>query len=232
MGLAAQRRGTIASGGAVAALTYAQEVLADTPRAYWKCTDGSGTTLADSSGNALTATLVNTPALSNAGPMTGETCVSFVAASSQYATRADDNLLDLADLFTLEFWVKLRSTPSDGRFLSKDGSSAYELQIFSGTAYLTVAGSNTAHTTNTIADTTTWHHLVATKNGTTRNLYIDAADVTASDSNATGTNNSSALVFGTNAGLFAFVDAHMAHVAVYATALSAARVAAHYAARA
>ena len=54
-------------GGGAAALTYAQEVLADSPVLYWPLDEPSGTTVTDhSSGGNNDGTLVNGPALGEA----------------------------------------------------------------------------------------------------------------------------------------------------------------------
>ena len=52
---------------------YSGEVLADSPRAYWRLGEASGTSAADSSGNNRTGTYLNTPTLSQTGALTADT---------------------------------------------------------------------------------------------------------------------------------------------------------------
>ena len=49
-------QGDLGVGDPTAVSGYANEVLADTPVAYWRCGESAGPTLADSSGNGFTAT--------------------------------------------------------------------------------------------------------------------------------------------------------------------------------
>jgi hypothetical protein len=87
-----------------------------------------------------------------------------------------------------------------------------------------------AKSTTTITDTTTWHHLVVTKTGATVKQYIDAVDVTGTVTNATWQNGTTPDVrIGGDNGATLYTG-YLAEVAVYPTALSQARISAHYAA--
>jgi hypothetical protein len=72
-------------------MAYADEVLADSPLAYWKLNDASGATAADSSGNSRPATYVNTPEAYNQAPILAGTSnnVSFESGGTDYLTIAD-----------------------------------------------------------------------------------------------------------------------------------------------
>ena len=52
--------------------TYSQQVLADTPAAYWRLGEASGTTAADSSGANRTGRYLNTPTLGQPGALAGD----------------------------------------------------------------------------------------------------------------------------------------------------------------
>jgi Concanavalin A-like lectin/glucanases superfamily len=80
--------------------------------------------------------------------------------------------------------------------------------------------------TNTITDTTTWHHAVVTKTGATCKVYVDSADVTGSISNVTCGNGTGSNIGQDGGGSFA--DAILDECAIYATVLTPARVLAHY----
>ena len=64
---------------------YSQTVLADSPRAYWRLGEASGTSAADASGNGRTGSYVASPTLGVPGALTGDsnTAVGF-NGSSQY----------------------------------------------------------------------------------------------------------------------------------------------------
>jgi hypothetical protein len=87
-----------------------------------------------------------------------------------------------------------------------------------------------AESTVTIADTTTWHHIVATKDGAAVFIYVDGADVTGTVTNSTCGNNTSDLFIGTKFSGGNQLSGSLDEVALYAGALPASRVTAHYAA--
>ncbi len=214
--------------------TYPQEVLADTPRGYWKFTEPSGTSIADSSGNSLTLTTHNSPTLGVTGPRTGETACFFASGSSQYADRADNNLLDLADTFTIECFYKRGSVVGTFQYIISKGANAYGMLMYDTNVVQgqIQAVQNVANSSSTIGNDSTWHHIAFTKTGTTRKIYVDGADVTSLGTNGTGTDNATSLFIGGKSDLTSFLEGTLAHVAVYPTALSAARITAHYGARA
>ena len=86
---------------------------------------------------------------------------------------------------------------------------------------------NIASSTNAITDQS-WHHVVATKNGAETRIYVDGVDRTAAATNSTLTSNATALNIGRATTGSAYSGADIDEVAVYPTALSAARVLAHY----
>ena len=82
----------------------------------------------------------------------------------------------------------------------------------------------------------TWAYVVATKSGATCKLYVNAVDRTGTVTNATTVNTTAPLTIGADtAGGGAHREGYaggLDEVAVYALALSASEVSAHYAARA
>lgn len=232
MGLAAQRRGTIAA-GISSALTLSQEVLADSPAGYWKFNEGSGTSITDYSGNGNTLTAHATPTMSNSGPLTGETCATLVSASSQYFDHADANVFDLADIFTLELWYKRSSVLNTFQYMISKGANAYALLINNSNILNSQrqAQADLTFSTGSVGNDSTWHHVVFTKTGATKAMYLDGADVSNQIGNQTCTDTTTGLFIGVRSDLSNFLDGSIGHVAVYPTALSSTRVAAHFAAR-
>src|SRR5206468_9777237 len=79
--------------------------------AYWKFDEGSGTTVADSSGNGNTGTLVNGPVWT-AGQVGN---ALFFDGIDDNITVPDSASLDLSSSFTLSAWVNPASTFTDFR---------------------------------------------------------------------------------------------------------------------
>ena len=209
-------------------MSYASEVLADSPRAWYRMNEASGLPQ-DSSGNGNHADEVaGTPVYNQTGPITNDGAAKAITlGGSAYFGIPDAVSLDLGQLFTLEGWVKRGVTGVEGAILVK--YSGYGIFIDSGN-HLAYGWSNVGYivvSTTTITDTTTWHHLVATKNGTTSHLYIDNVDRTGTVTDLTIADNANKLYIGSES-TATIINATVAELAVYPTELSAARVSAHY----
>lgn len=219
----------LGAGPELGRLTYAATVLADSPVAYWRLEDPSGTTMTDSSGNGSNGTYVGSPTLGATGKV--GSAVRFTAASSQYGKAT--GLAATADTFTLEFWMKLASTGSDYYLLTL-GQDGGGVMIANDGRFRLVKtfGPVIVESTNLTTDTTGFHHFVAVKNGATScKLYIDNTDVTGTVTDATCVSSTiaSLAAWTTNGSAFGgYADATFDEVAIYNTALSAARVSAHY----
>ncbi len=216
---------------AAVARTYAQEVLSDSPVGYWKLDEASGTTATDSSTSALNATYVNSPTLgSTAGPLTaGGTAATFSSGSSQHVLRSDNALLDTGDVQTLEAWVKRANSGTTHALFSRGQASGY-IRI-NGSNLVEWLDSNVGliATSTTPIGNNVWTHVVCTKNGATSKIYINAVDVTGAVTDhvlSDGANPS--LAIGSDYPLGEYMTGSIAHAAIYGTALSAARVLAHY----
>lgn len=213
--------------------SYIAAVLADSPRGHWRLGESSGT-FADSSGNAHTATGVGGVTYSATGalPHEGDAAVTL-NGSTGYLQVTDHADLDLGDVFTLECWVKRSAIGTNDAIFSK-GTNAYFLFIDAGNfvQLQKQSVSNVAASTVLITDTTTWHYVVASKTGATVKLYVDAVECTGAVTNATFADTATDLFLGATSGLDAayMFSGSVDEIAVYPTALSAARVSAHYAA--
>ena len=150
------------------------------PIGHWKLDDGSGTAVVDSSGNSLNLSTVNTPTWAP-GKFGGS--MSFVAASSQYATIADNAILEPSSQLTLSAWIKRNSVGTRQIFMGKgngnsDGTTQYWFEFDTSNRlvlYLSTGGvgANLVATDLTVTDTTSWHHVAAVWNGNITNIYLD-----------------------------------------------------------
>lgn len=214
-------------------MTYVSEVLADAPRAYWRLGDAGSANPPDSSGNGLHITTVeNTPAWGAGGAIYGDSDWAYDFDVNDSLQRATNALLEVGSIFTLEAWVKRKTLATFSTIICKFTGSYWLFFWTDDVLYLHKYGTGLlCHSSVAIADSTTWHHIVATCSGTTRKFYIDGADVTVVDD--------AAEVFVDNAdqqrinaaSLNTYSGAQLLdEVAIYGTALSAARIQAHYAA--
>lgn len=213
------------------ALTYAQEVLADSPIAFWRLGESSGTTATDSVGS-YPMTYVGSPTLGVTGAVPGNTAIT--TAAGKYAIR-NSAVLTGAMPFTLEAWIKTTSPGKNilvvGKTTNKSSGIATDINgkavcFGNGNAqtYYSAVSSASVNDGN-------WHHIVGVIRDTGYEIYVDGSlSGSYAVSRGASTDYNQAVI----AGWLAGVDNHIGFIdecAVYPTALSAARIAAHYAAR-
>lgn len=232
---------------------YQQTVLADHPSFLWPLND-SGGTAADASGNGFTGIYESGTTQGVAGPFTGTSGTSF-DGNTGLVTSA--NQVVGPQVFSIELWFN--TTTNDGGKLVGFGnnqtgmSSNYDRHIYmmnDGQLVFGVYNNQTVtiETPNVYNDGQ-WHYVVATYNSSTGAvaLYVDGQLIgTNSTSSAqnysgywrVGGDNLNAWNLdpwgsnsqGTTQPHSYYFNGTIADVAVYPTALSAAQVAAHYAA--
>ena len=215
-------------------------VLADSPSAYFRLGESRGTTAADEiGGTGGVYTAAFTLAHASLPPEQTDLAVAL-NGSTGYVNVADRNEFDLVDTFTLECWASFNafrdSAAGDPCVLIDKGANAYVLRqsnAVDGTLLLRRNGVANICTSSIRLVTGRVYHIVATKNGSTAKLYVNGVDVTVAGTNSTMTDNSNALGIGvadiTIGPANGFLNGTIDEVAVYKTALSAARVQAHYA---
>jgi len=211
-------------------MSYASEVLADTPVAWYRLSDASGN-VQDSSGNARHGSSVNgAPTYGQPGGIPSDpsnNSMQFHTAGGDCCFIAANAAFEVGDTYSVEGWIKRADSSTaeinlfvhdSGFYLGLDNN-----QLFA--ARTSVAG--IAHSTVSITDTTTWHYLVITKTGATVKQYIDAVDVTGTITNSTSANVGADVRIGSDAGGNPY-NGLLDEVALYSTVLSPARVLAHY----
>lgn len=203
-------------------MSLLSEMLADSPGGLWMLDN-----TADSSGNSNTLTEVASPTHpASIIPTVAGNCIEF-NGSSQSTWAADNATLDVADVFTLEAWVTVDGTGSYQAIIYKE--LAYALGVTGGGAIELARPSTTALVTSTSTLTPgTVYHVVGTKNGSTNKVYVNGSDVSGSVTNSTCVDSSNRLDMGSAIAFVGFLDGRVQAAAVYPSALSAARVLAHY----
>lgn len=156
----------------------------------------------------------------------GLTACRLTAASAGFVQIADNASQHVGDTFTLEIWLKLATTGVQYGLLAGNTSAGPVMRI-NTTGVINVYSQGTADigtSVATIADTTTFHHVVWTKATSTNHIYVDG-----SVSDGTFTNqpliNSAGWFIGVEAGS---LDGTVAMAAMYPTAFVPGTVLNHY----
>ncbi len=211
-------------------MSYQDEVLADSPTLYWRLGESSGPTAQDATANNRDGTYTGCT-FSIAGALTGDADTAVTLDGiDDVVKRTDEAALTLATEGTLEIWAKRGEVGVEHTMFSK-GSSTYRLLYTSGNVLeLHSDGAVVvASATGTVADTD-WHHIVATWSAATAiDLYIDGVNRTSGTPGApTFSDTASDLSVGLRHNGAAPFDGTLDEAALYATALTGARVLAHY----
>jgi hypothetical protein len=215
---------------------YAATVLQDAPVAYWRFGETSGTTAADSAG-ANTGTYTGGYTLGRPGALTGDPSTAVLLnGTSGYVNVPDANPLDLGNgPLTYELWVQRADAGTSYQLLYTKYSQG-NVFFFNNKFTFDNDNNDIVAESGTTTDTN-WHHFVVTRTGTgtgNTKIYKDGVNVTTeigiTRTLASNASNVSLGRYTVSDGLF--FKGSLDEVAVYPTALSAARVQAHYAAAA
>lgn len=198
--------------------------------ALWTMREPSGTVAHETAGGyhgtfsgaaqrGVTGGLANEPQL---------TATLFDGATGYMA--ASGAALHPGDTFSFECWYK-RSTTGTRQSLITMGDGDIDVR-FDTTSTIQIGKQNvsTVWTTDgTFTDTSSWHHLVVTKNGSTRRVYVDGTERSGSGANATMVAAAGDINVARRVGdEDRYFAGSLQHVALYDVALSAATVLAHY----
>ncbi|TXH14730.1 MAG: hypothetical protein E6R03_08630, partial [Hyphomicrobiaceae bacterium] len=222
---------------------YSLQVLADTPLGYWRLGDLSGTSAADSSGNARTGTRTGTTM--NAGALLALTTLNKATSfngTSDYITVPYVAALAPTAAVSVEVWIQMSSLPTaDASIVSKTETGGYALVYdHATTAIAFKVRRNSAFALAGYAltnfATATPYHLVGTYDGRYARLYVNGVLVATNDAGASYAityGNSNSLAIGAEIGATTAVTGGyfagvIDEVAVYGSALSAERTLAHY----
>jgi hypothetical protein len=143
---------------------------------YWRLGDPSGTQACDGKGTNP-GTYRGGFTLNRPGALSGDadTSTLFNGTTGDVSV-PNATSLNVADTFTIEAWVKRGSTGGTaGQVIASKQASGWMLLFNSANKLVLQQAPSTAivASSTAITDTTTWHHVVATKSGTTVKLYID-----------------------------------------------------------
>lgn len=211
----------------MAAAQYIAEVLADTPRAFWKFQDASGSPT-DSSGNGLTlSTVTGVPLYQQAGPMNDFSISCPGGVNFQRATPVST----VQDNFTMETWVFVVTVGAAGRTVMANDSTGsgvgWGIGINTDFTFNYYAGNGIQGASSTVAlSASVWYHLVVLRRSGTWEYYINGVvDQINAGTTAPGVSDGPSQVGAGNN-----LSARFAYPTIYESALSVDRIQAHYAA--
>lgn len=208
---------------------YQREVMRDTPRAFWPLQDSSGNPV-DASGNGLNMTSVTgTPDYRQEGPFGDD--FSIFTGNSEAINRSTE-VSTVQNNFTMELWLKVTQVNATDQMVmhnggtTSGGTAGWGIRMDTGDRYCGLAGGISELLVRGIG-LFTWTHLVVQRDGSDSNRwkYYQNGNLTVGNAGTTNPNvPSGVLILGGSASYAAYY----AYVAVYETALSAARILAHF----
>ena len=218
---------------------YGQAVYGDSPSLYWRLGESSGTTAVDSGQQGNDGSYVAGVGLGSAGAVVGtsDTAASFDGVDDGVSANSTTSN---PTTYSEELWFKTTTT-SGGKLIGFGDQPAglsgnYDRHVYmqdnGQLVFGTWTGSPNTITSPSAYNDGSWHHVVASQSSGGMNLFVDGASV--------GTNPQTQAqpftgywkvggdpTWGSSSSYF---NGNIDEVAVYPTALSPARVAAHYAA--
>lgn len=211
--------------------SYPDEVMADSPRAYWRLGETSGTTAASVTGTD-TATYLNGPTLGQSGAISDDPSPSVLLDGVNDTLRASSSAnLSPTLALSLEAWVKPAALPGgtativrkDLQYLLRVTSSgAVTFRLWKGGA------ANEFSTASNAVRAGAWNHVVASWNGATMAIYINGTQRASTALAAPSDSASDGFYIGSSGGGYDWLSAWVDEVAVYGAALSSTRIQAHY----
>lgn len=213
--------------------TYPEEVLADGPVGYYRFTESSGPLVDLGSTNAA-GTIKPQVVRGVPGPIPGDTAIRN-DGTAPAVLLGDDFDFAGRDAFSLEAWIKVKTTIGDPRGVvgkKQAGVTGYSFWVSSAALgfgrYLDLTDEEI---TTAVPASSVWTHVAGTYDGTKLKLYVNGALVNEGTSTLSLPDRSAAFAIGAKGGdSGSWFDGDIDEVAVYDKALSAQRIAAHHAA--
>lgn len=222
--------------------SYYDEVIADSPVSYWRLDESSGTTVNDDI-TTNDMTYFNTPTLGATKLVSGTTgtAVTFASGSSEYA-QIDTNIGITDYPMTIEAWFSTSTTLTAMTIAGiyyRGGTNRKQYIGLNSSGYgscvsQNVSDSGSAAGSTVLADGNP-HHLVGVFNSdTSREIFVDGVSVGTNTDSASYSSllNGTSIARRSDSSPSNYFNGTIDEVAIYDTALSSARIQAHYDARA
>lgn len=219
-------------------MTYADEVLADSPVGYWRLEETSGTTLTDETENGNTGSVIGDPDLTISGQVGSAASCDGVDDALQTAPIGDTSQA------SVELWVKMPSGAGGGEGITALFSVVDSVSDNVVDGHVLEGGElrcrhrsddSSPHRIDTTSalDDGEWHHIVYVIDiGGTHKVWVDGVEEASgsSDENTLNLSNND-MAFGAmnNRGtLENFIECSVDEPANYLSVLSQSRIRAHY----
>lgn len=208
---------------------YESAVLADSPMAYWRLNEVAGG-MTNEVGTLGDLTVVGGGTRGVTGAV-GDGDFAFQAdgVDDGLTRTAGGGELTLSGDWTLDFWLKILSNPAvNSGVIQFDTGGAGPLDLYyngpTGIIYVRQVGGNDATATTAINDAT-FHHIAYVQDGSTGRLYIDGTE---EDTDAMTIHPSSNTITAMKS-VYGGENTNgvIDEIAIYPSALSPARIAAH-----
>ncbi|HEY3732401.1 MAG TPA: LamG-like jellyroll fold domain-containing protein [Streptosporangiaceae bacterium] len=218
-----------------AAATYVSTVLASNPSAFYRLADTDSHAMADSSGNGATGAYTAQVTLGQPGPLAGDTAPSISSNANGPAAGGNPSLPLFGQPRTVEGWIN--TTSGGEEFLAGYGneSTSEGFAVATQPDDVIVSGfsDDLTFTTTSALNDGSWHFVAVTSNGTTATVYVDGISIgTRSFTTPLDTlPTPQGLQIGAGVqGCCGFFSGDLADVAVFPAGLTAAKIAAQFAA--
>jgi len=229
-------------------MSYASEVLADSPLLYCKFDEAAGQDqLFDSSGNGYDSNDGQSfpPAFEQTSLVTGGTySADFDGSNSERIGWSDAAWMDVTDL-TMEAWIKPGTVGTGdlqficNRWNATDSDRHYRMEIYEDAgsvyarAFVRIGGVSERVDSTTALSSGSTYHIVVTADTTanTLKLYVNGVEEDSEATSGSIATGNEALLVGcevSGSNLRNFFDGQIDELAIYGTALSSTRVTAHY----
>ncbi len=211
---------------------YPSTILADSPLAYWRLDETSGTVAHDQL-LIHNVTYLGGPTLGQPGALVGDPDLAITIGNNEYVSVPYNANLN-PSVFSVEIWGKPTSGPSKllGLMASRKGNQGWALYVGTNNTWQFVInnGASTITVSGGSVKYNVWPHLVATFDGKTALLYVNG--------NLTGSGSTSAAYQPQTSNVLTIGQGEpnqknwfrgsLDEPAVYSTVLSASRIQKHY----
>jgi hypothetical protein len=208
------------------AKTYAEEVLADSPMAFWRLDEVGLGVAVDFSGNHHDGTYGSFPLVRQTGALSGEE--SYSIKSDSFAVAGFT--VNAGTTHTCEAWVNIGATTGaalDGMVVGGlQASHQYCMYLASNTIYYSSFTGFFVSMAYAFSSNT-WYHIAVVRNGSSVDFYVNGQQVGATQNLGDNTASTYTNLGSYQDGTFSF-NGYIDEAAIYPTDLSASRILEHY----
>jgi len=215
--------------------TYVQAITADAPLGWWRLGETTGSTAVDSSGPSLSGSYVGNPGTiaSVTGALAdGDPAIRLDGASDYVDVNSAPSILTGTGPQSIEAWFAASgAVAANAELASKATDASGCALVFPSSNTLAGAfgnGSSRILTSSYTFSLNTWYHVAAAFDGSRGHLYVNGVEVTPAVTVSMVGSNAAHVVIGKHHSQATYFAGVVDEVAVYGSALSLARIQAHF----